>query len=101
MIRRVSRIIVVPDVDAQRNGPLSTNSVLLWPQIFQRPRILEFQYSHRAGCEFSWDQLIRCGDTLLAEILAQASNNANVGPKTLSVKRLKAAEKLTTLLVYE
>lgn len=41
-----------------------------------RSIVFEFQYSRGTGDDFSWDQLIHCGDTLLEQIIAKAAEHS-------------------------
>lgn len=75
----VCRVIVVPDIGNPHEATSWTEGSFSWlqsllPQMLSHPAVLEFRYSRGSGDNFSWDQVVHCGDALLEAILAKAGD---------------------------
>lgn len=74
------RVVVVPDVGAPADAKSWSDGSACWlssvlPTIIARPQVLEFGYASSKGTEFSWEQLVHCGDTLLERLLSRARHD--------------------------
>ncbi|OQU94534.1 Tetratricopeptide repeat-containing protein [Cladophialophora immunda] len=78
-----AQVIIVPDIGNPHSATSWAEGSSSWlrsllPGVLAHPIVLEFRYSRGSGDNFSWDQIVHCGDSLLEVVLGEVSGSSGL-----------------------